>query len=508
MTTGLWSTGGQVLPGRRVLATAAAVALGTAIVAAAISRGSVLVVVGAPIAVVVAGVMIWTGLRHPLVALGYFLVALFLRLALPRILPVDAFLPAFVGLVLSTAIWAWGHRDRLPRPGALELLMAVYVGYNILSAVLPHEYSAGAYIPTAEPINLFRMILSSTVMPFVLYVIGRTLGDDERRASVVLWMIVGLGAYSTAVSIGQFYAPGLVWPSYIVTDPNWVGRANGVPNQPVVNGIIILLGFVCAMYLASGHDRNRYARVAAGLVAVASVYAVFLTHTRVIYLGLLMVIVAGAVIARGYRTGFVVTGVLGAAAVVANWSTFTSSDRAKGGVGSTSEVFDRLNTAATTFWGFDEKPLFGWGLGRFISLNTVHHQQWSPSTPFDRGLGIAPHFNELGILSDLGLVGLVLWLVVLVGMSARLVVAYRALAADPRTAHDRTRTAVVVTGILALVVMVTAGTTVDLRLFDLPVVATLLLVGVATGATDRARRVRHPSLPETTTVPSREEIPA
>ncbi|MEH3156900.1 MAG: O-antigen ligase family protein [Gordonia paraffinivorans] len=491
---------------RRLLLVAAGLVVATVAVAAAVSQGSLLMVIAAPIAVIVAIGGVWIGLRHPLVALGYFLAALFLRLALPRLLPVDPFLPAFVGVVLSTAIWAWTHRDRLPRLGWLELVMAVYVGYNVLSAVLPHEYDAGAYIPTVEPINLFRMILSSTVMPFALYLVGRTIGDDPRRARAVLWMMAALGGYSTLVSILQFHAPGLVWPRYIVEDPNWVGRANGVPNQPVVNGITILIGFGCAMYLASRTDGHRVTRVLAGAVAAGSAYAVFLTHTRIIYLAFAVVLVVGAMIARGYRTGFVVIATLGAAAVLANWSTFTSSDRDAGGVGSTSEVFDRLNTAATTFWAFDEKPLFGWGLGRFISVNTLHHHQWTTSTPFDRGLGIAPHFNELGILSDLGIVGLVLWLTILAGLAARLVTAFRSLARDPRSDADRTRTAVVVTGIVALVVMVCAGTTVDLRLFDLPVVATLLLTGLAVGQGTRRRRVDAPSLPTTATMPVREEI--
>lgn len=122
-------------------------------------------------------------------------------------------------------------------------------------------------LPTVEPINITRMILSSVVMPFALYLVGRTIGDGDAEARVVLWMMVGLGGYSTLVSIGQFHAPRLVWPRYIIEDPNWVGRANGVPNQPVVNGIIILIGFACAMFLATRVDTHRAARLTAGLVA-------------------------------------------------------------------------------------------------------------------------------------------------------------------------------------------------------------------------------------------------
>ena len=101
-----------------------------------------------------------------------------------------------------------------------------------------------------------------------------------------------------------------------------------------------------------------------------------------------------------------------------------------------------------------------------------------------------------------------LWLTILAGLAARLLTAFRALARDPRTDDERTRVTVVVTGIIALVVMVTSGTTVDLRLFDLPVVATLLLTGLAVGQARRPQRVVAPSLPPTTTVPAREEIHA
>ncbi len=353
---------------RRSAVVGVGVAVGSVIVmivAALTFSGSMQLILAAPVALAVAGVAVYLGLRHPLVALCYFFIALFFRLALPRILPVDPFLPAFAGLVLSCIIWLCRNPSRIPRPGAVEVSMGVYVVWNIVSIVTPHQYAAVAYIPAVEPLNLTRLILTSTIMPFVLYYIGRTLGDRISRTEVVAWLMVAFGAFSAAVSILQFHAPALVWPRYIVTSPNWVGRANGVPNQPGVNGIILLVGFTIAMYFASDRARAQWQRAAAAVVVVASAYAVFLTHTRIIYVALVIVLVVGAVSARGFRSGFVGTLMVGSVIVALNWSTFTSSDRSKGGVGSTGEVFDRLNTAATSFWAFDREPLFGWGLGRF-----------------------------------------------------------------------------------------------------------------------------------------------
>jgi O-antigen ligase len=63
----------------------------------------------------------------------------------------------------------------------------------------------------------------------------------------------------------------------------------------------------------------------------------------------------------------------------------------------------------TAIWGFLEQPWFGWGLGRFLSLNT-YHASGDAKHSMDSGLGIAAHSNELGILAELGIVGLALWL--------------------------------------------------------------------------------------------------
>ncbi|MBT0566287.1 O-antigen ligase family protein [Williamsia sp. CHRR-6] len=472
--------GARGLLSRHPFAAPATVVLMIISAVALMSVGFSSILAFAPIAAVIACVAVWLGLRHPLVALGYFLVALFFRLALPRILPIDLFLPAFAGLLLSVVIWLRAHPRRLPRIGAVEVAMLAYFFCNVYSAITPHEYGTESYLSNSEQLDITRLLLSCTVMPFMLYYIGRTVSDDRRRAEVVLWMVVGFAAFSSFVSIGQFHFPSLVWPQYIVTSPNWVGRANGVANQPVVNGIGLVVGFAVCMYLLSRRHASPVGRWIAGIVLVASAYSVFLTHTRIIYLALVLVLVVGAAIAKGYRSGFVLAAVLGAALVIANWSTFTSSDRAKGGVGSTNEVFDRLNTAATSIWAFEHKPLFGWGLGRFIPINTLHHQQWSTSTPWDRGLGIASHFNELGILAELGLVGLLLWLGVLATLAHRLVRAYR----SPREGDEAFSRALTVSAALALMVLITAGTSVDLRLFDFPSVLVMVLVGVAVGQSE------------------------
>ena len=106
-----------------------------------------------------------------------------------------------------------------------------------------------------------------TVIPFVMYVVGRYTFDRTAAVRVLLWTILTLAAYSAAVSIMQFTGPtAWVWPRSIVDgslgpDDTWVGRAVGVFNQPVVNGMILVLGFAVAMLLMSRHSGAGLAEV-------------------------------------------------------------------------------------------------------------------------------------------------------------------------------------------------------------------------------------------------------
>jgi O-antigen ligase len=211
-------------------------------------------------------------------------------------------------------------------------------------------------------------------------------------------------------------------------------------------------------------------------VGAASVYGVYLTHTRAVWLSFALVVVIGAAAGRGFRAGFVLTGAVTVGAVVLTWSTFTSADRSAGGVGSVDEVQDRLNTIATSIWAFQQEPVTGWGIGRFIAVNTYHHKQWSPLVPWDRGLGIPSHLDSLGILVELGLVGLISWLVAFALIYAQLVAATRRLSA--RGVHGR---ALGLTALLCLIALSTTGLTVDLRFFDYPNIIVMLLVGATIG---------------------------
>jgi O-antigen ligase len=439
----------------------------------------------------VLGVMV---LRSAPFATIILIIAIGLRQATPHVLPIDTFWIAFAGVVGAFVLWMDRNPDRPRGMDAIEWAMALYIAWNVYSMISPHEYNAtdegvaasmaSGPLQLTTPVVVWRVIIGDMLLPLVMYRVGRFVFDRAAVVRALLWAILILAAYSAAMSIMQFSGPTeLVWPRYIVDPKNWPGRAAGIFKQPVVNGWLLALGLAIAMLLLARRSEPTWQRWIAFVVAIACGYGIFLTHTRDAWLSGVVVLVIGALMARGYRKGFIVAICLVASVVAVNWSVFTSSDRKAGGVGSVSEVQDRLNADQTALWAFDRKPLAGWGISRFHEVNTYHHQQWAPDVPWIRGYGIVAHSHELGILADVGVIGLVLWICVAALVIRRLWTAYRTL-----PDHDLCGKPLAVIAITALATVIGAGLTVDLRCFDFPMLPVFLLAGITIGWSDRYQR--------------------
>jgi O-antigen ligase len=436
----------------------------------------------------VLGVMV---LRSPPFATITLIIAMGLAPATPHVLPLDTFWIVFAGVVGAFVLWMDRNPDRPRGMDAIERAMALYMTWNFYSMISPHEYPAevvtnvlGSHVKVVVPLVVWRSIVLQMLLPLVLYRVGRSTFDRAAVVRALLWTILILSAYSAAMSIMQFSGPTeLVWPRYIVDDRFWPGRAAGVFKHPVVNGWLLALGFAIAMLVLSRRSEPTWQRWSAFVIAIACGYGIYLTHTRAAWICGVVVLIIGALIARGYRKGFIVAICLVALVIAANWSVFTSSDRKAGGVGEMGEVQDRLNANQTALWAFDRKPFAGWGIGRFSQLNTYHHQQWAPDVPWIRGYGIVAHSNELGILAEVGVIGLALWIFVVALVIRRLWTAYRAL-----PDHDLCGKPLAVTAIMAIATLLCAGFTLDLRLISFPMLPVFLVAGITIGWSDRYQR--------------------
>jgi O-antigen ligase len=429
--------------------------------------------------VAVAGAVGLGILGSPLVAMIVLLFASFLRTAVqvPG-LPAEPMVLVLAGLCVSAALAGLRGVVRF-RFGALEAFMAAYLTWNVISMVWPHTLPAT--LPgTGQAISVYRFILTGTALPFIAFVVGRAVYRGDGHIRRILIALVVLAGFSGVTSILQFTGPtALVWPSYILDSPIWPGRAVGIFNQPAVNGLLMVAGFVTAMFLIRQPAVDLPTRIIALIAAAVCVPGIYLTYTRAVWLVFGVGVLCCAIFAKGARAGFVLTMIGALLFVVANWARFTSSDRRSGGVGSTDEVFDRLNTMETSFWAIREKPFLGWGIGRFTQVNTFHHQVWDQSISFARGYGISSHENELGIAVELGLVGLALWVTVLVLLVIHLVRALRRLPVNGLRGR-----ALALLALTVFATYVVCGFTIDLRYHDFANLIVFLLAGIAVGTSD------------------------
>jgi len=472
---------------------------GVAMIAIVLLAAAVVVVpgtVGPGLGIAAVGVgvaLVLAGLNSPTVAIILVVVTLFLRQGLKiDQLPAEPYLFAFAGVLGAGGVALSRRRSRAPQLGAVEALMAVFVLWAIGSAVVPHEYPA----PDYNPPHYF--ILLGVVVPFVLYIVGRTVIDTERAVKALFGAILAVWAYSVLHSILQFHATALVWPNTVAEynkDASWSNRALGVFGNPVENGFILVIGFLLALYVARTPSTRPLPRVLLYGLSVLSLYSIYLTRTRVVYLVFVLALVLAALAAPRIRAFCLTVLGFGAAGVVAFLPVLLTDDRNSGGLLSSYEIQDRLNMIATALWAIDEKPIAGWGIGRFAAVNTYNHQQWSQDVPWFRGYGIEAHLLELGIATELGLVGLALWIAVLVLVARRLFIAARVAPRGRELAVGREF--VVLVGLLgALWVLV--GLTVDLRFLAFANAMTWLLVGVVVGIGDRpaARPDAAPAQPD------------
>jgi O-antigen ligase len=461
---------------------------GVALVAIVLLAAAVVVVpgtVGPGLGIAAVGVgtaLVLAGLNSPTVAVVLLIVTLFLRQGLRvEALPAEPYLFAFAGVLGAAGVALSRQRSLAPQFGVVEGLMAMFVLWCIFSAVLPHPY------PDSEGTPAHYFILLGVFVPFTLYVVGRTVIDNERTIRVLLWTLVGVWTYSVLHSILQFHAKPLAWPATyddFGASASWSNRALGVFGNPVENGYVLVLGFVIALYLARTPSIRPGARSYLYGMALLSLYAIYLTRTRVVYLVFVIALVGAVALVPRIRA--ICGSILGAAAAggVAFAPVLLTDDRNAGGLLSSYEIQDRLNMIATAFWAIAEKPIAGWGIARFDQVNTYHHQQWSQEIPWFRGYSIEAHFLELGIATELGLIGLALWIPLLVLVWRRLRAAVRLAPPGREVLVGREFTAMLAAfGVLWTIV----GFTVDLRFLSFANAMAWLLMGVAVGTADRAQ---------------------
>ena len=312
----------------------------------------------------------------------------------------------FDRLLIVTGIVSALARARMRDPDALrtrpiDWLLVVVATYGIVSAVLAGTLD--------DPLARFALIDRFSLFGFVIFFAAPLAFAEERDRRILMGTLTFTGAYLGLTALFETIdLDALVLPDYI-TDPavgRHFGRARGPFAEAAANGLMLFMcGVGAAIAAMTWRDRRR--RAFAGAVVALCALGVLLTVTRAAWLaagvgGIVALLVHPAT--RRYVLYVIVAstlGVLSAFAVVPNLR-----EQADQRVDDDYPVWDRRNSNAAALRMLADRPVLGFGWGRF-PYESVDYYRQAPDYPLTFVREV--HSVYLNTAVELGLVGALLW---------------------------------------------------------------------------------------------------
>ena len=329
-----------------------------------------------------------------------------LRLSLDRILwPVVLF---------QYLVWHWRGWDD-PKPlRAPDVVLIALVGY-LAVRTFTADWRADGASPAAH-------LVLSYVMPLGVYWVARQSRPSQRAGAALLACLALFGLYlAVTVAAEYFQAYWLVWPRYIVQTLGdkkleFIGRGRGPLLNPIVTGILLAACWSAAIL---GLQRlGQLGRAALLPVSLLFAMAAWCTMTRTVWIGaaLSVAVVAGATLPRCWRLP-VLGGALLAAALAAgtHWEQVVAfkRDRDLTARETANSVYVRPVLAVVAWHMFLDHPVFGCGFDQYVYQHQDYLADRSTPLVLEKARGYKPHNVFLAALTETGLVGLCLFLVLL-----------------------------------------------------------------------------------------------
>lgn len=256
-------------------------------------------------------------------------------------------------------------------------------------------------------------LLTGYIFPFSMFYISQNVYDDAAKRDGFIKFILLIGIYLGFTAVFEhFNIKGLIFPRYI-TDPYFgihYGRARGPFAQAAVNGTVLGMVFLASFYFLFRPNKNLLWKICSFILLGLTPLAIFFTYTRATWVAAVVGLGVISIFTLRYKKNvFIVTALVLCVSVLSAMFFMLDYDTSSFAVKrATSEnpVYDRLNLYIASINMFVHNPIFGVGFTRF-SDNVMKYYKNIDGIPF-RNAETHEHDTFMGILAEMGLVGLTL----------------------------------------------------------------------------------------------------
>jgi N-acetylglucosaminyldiphosphoundecaprenol N-acetyl-beta-D-mannosaminyltransferase len=319
-----------------------------------------------------------------------------------------------LGVLLATLLVQWMRggvqwRQMVRADWALLLLLG-YLTLRCLTTSEPDHLR--------ESVGPWWRLVSSFWIPGAVYLLARSAPLHAAVWERMLLLLIALGGYLTWTAVaevtGQWWA---VFPRYIA-DPSigtHFGRARGPAVMSASLGIYLTICFWASWVL--WFRVRTLARLALGALMLAMCVGIFLTYTRSTWLGLAggLAVVPLIQVDRRYRPALLVTLlVAGSLGLVAVGGKLTSLGRHDSNGSAEHSVYQRASFGYVSLQMFKDAPIFGHGFGRFYDKKLPYLSDRRQQIELESIRELDHHITPLSLLTETGLVGLLLYLGLLI----------------------------------------------------------------------------------------------